>query len=133
MNRTGPIVILSLALMWTAIAQEVPLLKPSQMENYNWLTQHLIVPCCWLEPIAAHRSVVAQQMTEEIANLLALGHSENEIGATYVAQYGTRILSDPPGSRGRWRYAVPLALFFPLQAQSEFLALVQKEARNGWA
>lgn len=82
----------------------------SEMERYNNVTHALVAPCCWREAIAIHRSAEAQQMLDEVKQLVADGRSENEIKALYVARYGVRILIDPPGSAGQWLYITPVAL-----------------------
>jgi len=141
-----------LLLGW-AHAAEAQALTPAQIESYRRLTNQLIAPCCWREPIAIHRSTEAQQMSEEIAGLLADGRSEEQIREMYISRYGARILADPPGVTGRWLYAAPVVLFFSLlllairrlrslvaqgcspafPAAPEFMALVRKETKNEWA
>jgi len=145
--------IAGIVMLGAARATEAQTLTPAQMESYHRLTNQLIAPCCWREPIAIHRSPEAQQMSEEIASLLAEGRSEDQIRAMYVARYGARILTDPPGVAGRWLYAAPVVLFFSLlllavrrlrslvsqgqppalPAAPEFMALVREETRNEWA
>ena len=142
-----------LLLLGWAHAAEAQALTLAQMESYHRLTNQLIAPCCWHEPIAIHRSAEALQMTEEVARLLADGRSEDQIREMYVASYGARILADPPGVAGRWLYAAPVVLFFSvlllvvrrlrslvaqghspaLPAAPEFMALVREETRNEWA
>ena len=153
MNRTLLIALGALVLMAAAHTAEAQALTPAQMESYHRLTNQLIAPCCWREPIAIHRSAEAQQMLGEVANSIAKGRSEDQIRDMYVARYGTRILADPPGVTGRWLYAAPVVLFFSLlllavrrlrslaaqerspalPAASEFMALVREETKNEWA
>jgi cytochrome c-type biogenesis protein CcmH/NrfF len=134
-----------------AWSQTVPL-NPAQLESYHRLTQQLIAPCCWREPIAIHRSPEAVQMLEEVQQSLVEGRSEDEIRSLYVDRYGDRILADPPGLTGHWLYVVPVAIFVGLfwlavrrlrvlvrtapipapAASPEFLALVRKETNKDW-
>jgi len=145
--------IAGIVLLGTTRDAEAQTLTLAQMESYHRLTNQLIAPCCWREPIAIHRSTEAQQMSEEIASLLAEGRSEDQIREMYVARYGARVLADPPGVTGRWLYAAPVVLFFSLlllavrrlrslvsqghspalRAAPEFMALVREETRNEWA
>jgi len=145
--------IAGIVLLGAARAAEAQALTRGQMESYHRLTNQLIAPCCWREPIAIHRSAEALQMTEEVARLLADGRSEDEIREMYVARYGARILADPSGVTGHWLYAAPVVLFFSLlllavrrlrslvsqghspalPAAPEFMALVREETRNEWA
>jgi cytochrome c-type biogenesis protein CcmH len=153
MKLTVLMTIAGMVLLGAARDAEAQTLALAQMESYHRLTNQLIAPCCWLEPIAFHRSAEALQMTEEVARLLADGRSEDLIREMYVARYGTRILADPPGVTGRWLYAAPVVLFFSLlllavcrlrslvsqghspalSAAPEFMALVREETRNEWA
>jgi len=100
--------VMTLAVGAQGIAQ--PVLTGPQMERFDKLTHELIAPCCWREPIAVHRSVEAQQMLDEVKQLVLEGRSEEEIKAIYVARYGLRILADPPGKEGKWLYIVPIAI-----------------------
>ena len=153
MKVTVLMMIAGIVMLGAARAAEAQALTRGQMESYQRLTNQLIAPCCWREPIAIHRSTEAQQMSEEIASLLANGRTEDQIRAMYVARYGARILADPPGVTGRWLYAAPVVLFFSvlllavrrlhslvaqghspaLPAAPEFMALVREETRNEWA
>ena len=153
MKLTVLMAIASVLLLGWMHAAEAQALTPVQMESYHRLTNQLIAPCCWREPIAIHRSTEAQQMSEEIAVLLAGGRSEDQIRGMYIARYGARILADPPGVTGRWLYAAPVVLFFSLillavrrlrslvsqgrspafPAAPEFIALVREETKNEWA
>jgi len=153
MKITVLMAIASVVLLGWMHAAEAQALTSAQMESYHRLTNQLIAPCCWREPIAIHRSTEAQQMSEEIAVLLADGRSEDQIRGMYIARYGARILADPPGVTGRWLYAAPVVLFFSLlllavrrlrslvaqqhsptlAAAPELLALVREETRSEWA
>ena len=94
----------------TACAQDSAF-TPAQTERYSRLTQELISPCCWREPIAIHRFEQALQMLEEVRSLVAEGKSEEDIKAMYVQRYGVRILADPPGALVGRLYTIPLSLF----------------------
>jgi cytochrome c-type biogenesis protein CcmH/NrfF len=153
MKLTVLMTIAGMVLLGATRDAEAQTLTLTQMESYHRLTNQLIAPCCWREPIAIHRSTEAQQMSEETASLLADGRTEDQIRAMYVARYGARILADPPGVAGRWLYAAPVVLLFSVlllavrrlrslvaqgcspafPAAPEFMALVREETKNEWA
>ncbi|MGO9270890.1 MAG: cytochrome c-type biogenesis protein CcmH [Terriglobia bacterium] len=114
MGRILCVTFFSLMLAGGALAMEEPALTGSEIERYNKVTHELIAPCCWREPIAVHRSAEAQQMLDEVKQLVLEGRSEEQIKTVYVARYGLRILADPPGKEGKWLYVVPVALSFCL-------------------
>jgi len=107
------VIIIAAGLRLIAIASAAlpQTLSPSQTLVYNKLTHELIAPCCWREPIAIHRSEESLQMLAEVEQLVAAGRSEEEIKAFYIAQYGERILADPPGHERTWLYYTPVFLF----------------------
>jgi cytochrome c-type biogenesis protein CcmH/NrfF len=110
MGRILCVTFLGLMLAGGAFATEEPALTGSQIDRYNKVTHELIASCCWREPIAVHRSAEAQQMLDEVKQMVLEGRSEEQIKAIYVARYGVRILADPPGKEGKWLYVVPVAL-----------------------
>jgi cytochrome c-type biogenesis protein CcmH len=71
------------------------------------LQRVLLAPCCWSEPVAAHRSEVALEMRAEINRLVAEGKSDREILDYYKSRYGMRILIEPEGGRSFWMHLVP--------------------------
>ncbi len=71
------------------------------------LQKVLLAPCCWSEPVAAHRSEVALEMRAEINRLVAEGKSDREILDYYKSRYGMRILIEPEGGRSFWMHLVP--------------------------
>ncbi|MCX6593707.1 MAG: cytochrome c-type biogenesis protein CcmH [Acidobacteria bacterium] len=73
------------------------------------VADRLLAPCCWRESARVHQSPQAAQMRREIAQRLAAGENEEQIVAQYVAQYGARILRDPPGHQRWWLDLVPAA------------------------
>ncbi|HTS09105.1 MAG TPA: cytochrome c-type biogenesis protein CcmH [Candidatus Eisenbacteria bacterium] len=152
MKLTVLMTIAGIVLLGAAHDAEAQALTPAQMESYHRLTNQLIAPCCWREPIAIHRSPEAQQMSEETASLLANGRTEDQIRAMYVARYGARILADPPGQDWYWLNLIPFALLITLMlaaavrlrwlvsgtppvsraASPEFLAQVRTETQHDW-
>jgi len=56
----------------------------------------LIAPCCWTQPVSDHYSAEADQIRAGIRTMLASGKTRRQILDAYVAQYGERILAEPP-------------------------------------
>ncbi len=61
----------------------------------NKVARQLIAPCCWSETADAHRSEAAVQMRAQIREALQRGFLEEQIIASYVKEYGERVLSTP--------------------------------------
>jgi len=144
--------IAGIVMLGAARATEAQTLTPAQTESYRRLTNQLIAPCCWREPIAIHRSQEALQMLGEVEQLVREGRSEDKIKNIYVARYGPRILADPPGHDWYWLNLIPFALLITLMlaaavrlrwlvsrtppvsraASPEFLAQVRTETQHDW-
>lgn len=56
----------------------------------------LIAPCCWTQPVSDHYSAEADQIRSGIRTMLVSGKTRQQILDAYVAQYGERILAEPP-------------------------------------
>jgi cytochrome c-type biogenesis protein CcmH len=56
----------------------------------------LIAPCCWTQPVSDHYSAEADQIRTGIRAMLSAGKTRQQILDAYVAQYGERILAEPP-------------------------------------
>ncbi len=56
----------------------------------------LIAPCCWSQQVAVHQSPAADEIRQTVRRLLAEGQTRQQIVDVYVAQYGERILAEPP-------------------------------------
>jgi cytochrome c-type biogenesis protein CcmH len=76
----------------------------------------LIAPCCWMQQVSQHQSQASDDVKQEIRVLLAAGKTRQEVLDAFVAQYGPRILAEPPAHGfGRWLY-VGLPLAFVISA-----------------
>jgi cytochrome c-type biogenesis protein CcmH len=82
-----------------AVAMFAAAPNDSQARAARW-KQRLLAPCCWSEAVAQHNSPVAAEIRAETDKLIAAGASDSEIEARFTAQYGTRILTEPPGMQG---------------------------------
>jgi len=56
----------------------------------------LIAPCCWNQQVSLHQSPAADEIKANIRRLLAQNVTRQQILDAYVAQYGDRILAEPP-------------------------------------
>ena len=67
-----------------------------------------MAPCCWAQQVSLHQSPAADEIKQNIRRLLAEGKTSEQILDSYVAEYGDRILSEPP-ARGfsRLIYVAP--------------------------
>ena len=62
----------------------------------------LIAPCCWSQPVATHYSAQADEVRAGIRRLLGEGKNRQQVLDAFVAEYGTRILAEPPGAGLHW-------------------------------
>jgi cytochrome c-type biogenesis protein CcmH len=68
----------------------------------------LIAPCCFPQQVSIHHSPAADQVRRDIRQRLAAGQMRDEILKAYVAQYGKRILVEPPAEGVDWLlYVLP--------------------------
>ena len=56
----------------------------------------LIAPCCWMQQVSEHQSEASEEVKRQIRVLLAEGKTRQQVLDAFVAQYGTRILVEPP-------------------------------------
>jgi cytochrome c-type biogenesis protein CcmH len=68
----------------------------------------LIAPCCFSQQVSVHRSAAADEVRQDIRLRLAAGETRERILDAYVAQYGKRILAQPPAEgMARMLYVLP--------------------------
>ena len=113
MNR----LVLTLALVAAPAA-----LTPQQHAEIRRVEDRLLAPCCYSQSVAEHMSPVAEQMRQEITEMVAAGESEPAIINHYKTMYGERILIIPSGETGRILFTLP-ALGVVLGAALLFLFL----------
>lgn len=82
-------------------------LTPHQQAEVQRVEESLLAPCCYSQSVAQHMSPVAEQMRQEIAEMVGSGKSEAAILDHYKAMYGERILIVPGGGTGRVLYVLP--------------------------
>ena len=56
----------------------------------------LVAPCCWMQQVSEHQSEAADEVRRQIRVLLTAGKTRPQVLDAFVAQYGTRILVEPP-------------------------------------
>jgi cytochrome c-type biogenesis protein CcmH len=100
----GSLMQVTLAL-WMAVAAADPQALEREAKQ---LEAKLMAPCCWAQQVSLHQSPASDEIKQNIRVLLAQGKTPQQILDTYVAEYGDRILSEPP-ARGfsRLIYVAP--------------------------
>ena len=79
--------------LWLAVAAA----DPQTIEREAKLLEtKLMAPCCWAQQVSLHQSPAADEIKQHIRRLLAEGKTGQQILDGYVAQYGDRILAEPP-------------------------------------
>jgi cytochrome c-type biogenesis protein CcmH len=72
---------------------------PSDLDrDARALDAMLIAPCCFSQQVAVHQSAAAAEVRRDVRARLAAGQQRQEILDAYVAQYGLRILAEPPNA-----------------------------------
>ena len=111
--KTLPLVILLVGLFATILAaeavqaQEQPPQGPSDNE-VNAIAKQLYCPVCENIPLDVCPTQACAQWRELIREKLTAGWSEDEIKTYFVAQYGDRVLAQPPASGLNWLvYIIP--------------------------
>jgi cytochrome c-type biogenesis protein CcmH len=91
--------------LWLAVAAADPQALEREAKQ---LEAKLMAPCCWAQQVSLHQSPAADDIKQTIRKLLAEGKTSEQIIDIYVAQYGDRILAEPP-ARGfsRLIYVAP--------------------------
>lgn len=81
-----------------------------QAKTIAKLEDRLMAPCCYSQTIRVHMSMEAEQMREEVTDMVLAGKSEQDIIKYYKAKYGETILVVPDGATGQIAFAVPVAV-----------------------
>jgi cytochrome c-type biogenesis protein CcmH len=78
---------------WLALAAPDPASLEKEAKVIEGL---LIAPCCWSQQVSVHQSPASDEIKQTIRRLLADGKTRQQILDVYVAEYGDRILAEPP-------------------------------------
>jgi cytochrome c-type biogenesis protein CcmH len=91
--------------LWLALAAADPAALEREAKQ---LEAKLMAPCCWAQQVSLHQSPAADEVKRNVRKLLAEGKTPQQILDVYVAEYGDRILAEPP-ARGfsRLIYVAP--------------------------
>jgi cytochrome c-type biogenesis protein CcmH len=118
------VVALAAVLLSAQAALGQPAADPAQEKEAKEIETMVIAPCCWSQQVSVHQSPAADQMKKDIRAQLAEGNTRPQILDAFVAQYGERILAEPP-ARGfkRTLYVLPVLL---LVASGVVLSFVVK-------
>ncbi len=81
-----------------------------QAKTIAKLEDRLMAPCCYSQTIRVHMSMEAEQMREEVTDMVLAGKSEQDIIRYYKAKYGETILVVPDGTTGQIAFAVPVTV-----------------------
>jgi cytochrome c-type biogenesis protein CcmH len=74
-----------------------PVLSGADLEGEaRALEAMLIAPCCFSQQVSVHHSPAADEVRKDVRARLAAGETREQILSAYVAQYGKRILAEPP-------------------------------------
>ena len=81
-------------------------------DDVNAIAKQLYCPVCENIPLDACGTQACEQWRGIIRDKLAAGWTEEQIKDYFVAQYGDRVLAEPPRRGFNWAvYLVPLMLF----------------------
>jgi len=88
-------------------AQDLPPQAPTD-DEVNAIAKQLYCPVCENIPLDVCPTQACAQWRELIREKLVAGWSEDEIKTYFVAQYGDRVLAQPPASGLNWLvYIIP--------------------------
>jgi cytochrome c-type biogenesis protein CcmH len=88
-------------------AQDLPPQGPTD-DEVNAIAKQLYCPVCENIPLDVCPTQACAQWRELIREKLSAGWSEDEIKTYFVAQYGDRVLAQPPASGLNWLvYIIP--------------------------
>src|SRR5512136_2540971 len=79
--------------LWLAVAAADPQALEREAKQ---LEAKLIAPCCWSQQVSLHQSPAADEIKQNIRKMLGEGKTSQQILDLYVAEYGDRILAEPP-------------------------------------
>lgn len=73
-------------------------LTSQQTGHARALAEMIITPCCFTQPASVHGNNVAEATKSALRWLVSKGFSEAQAKSFFVATYGVRVLSVPPGN-----------------------------------
>ena len=95
-----------------ALALGLPLSGADLEREARVLDAMLIAPCCFTQQVSVHQSPAATEVRNDVRARLAAGQTRQQVLDAYVAQYGKRILVQPPAEGfDLTLYVAPVAVF----------------------
>ena len=88
----------------------------------------IIAPCCWSQQVSLHQSPASDDIKKNIRVMLAAGKTEQQILDSYVAEFGDRVMAEPP-ARG-FNAALYVAPWIFLAGSIGLVVLVIKRLRT---
>jgi len=107
------LLILTLALVASGLFTAVAFAQDTTPtdDEVNAIAKQLYCPVCENTPLDVCPTEACRQWRELIRNMLAEGKTEQEIKDYFVANYGARVLSEPPRTGFNWLvYIIPPVL-----------------------
>jgi cytochrome c-type biogenesis protein CcmH/NrfF len=104
---------------------------PDHARTIVRLGDKLMAPCCYSQTIRVHMSAEAEQMREEVTDMVLAGRSEQDIIKYYKAKYGETILVVPDGKVGQIAYGVPIIVALSAFGLLTLVPLHLTPAQNG--
>ena len=96
----------------SAVFADTPEPQGPTDDEINELARQLYCPVCENIPLDVCPTQACAQWRDLIRQKLAAGWSEQQIKDYFVAQYGDRVLAEPPRQGFNWIvYIVPMAIF----------------------
>lgn len=118
-----------LSVLVLALTAAVAAPDPAAIERQaKELEAKLIAPCCWSQQVSVHQSPASDEIKTAVRRMLAEGKTPQQILDSYVAEYGDRILAEPP-ARG-FSAALYVAPWIFLAASVGLVVVVIKRLRS---
>lgn len=101
----------------------------SYVPGQQRLEGELIAPCCWTQTLDVHNSPLVSQLKSEIRQRLTAGESIDQVRASMVARYGSKVLAVQPKSPLRG-FAIGLSVLLVLGGVGAAFTLRKWKARS---
>ena len=101
---------LALILALIALPLSAQTITPQQSVRIKHLNGKLMAPCCFSQTISEHMSQEAEQMREEVVQMVLAGKTDKQITDYYREKYGEVILAVPDGASGVIAYTTPFVV-----------------------
>ena len=111
-QRAGTVLVLFLSVL-VVFAAPVLAQQPTPSDNeVNRVAKQLFCPVCENTPLDVCPTQACAEWRELIRQKIAIGWSDQQIKDYFAAQYGDRVLSEPPRKGLNWLVYILPALFF---------------------